>query len=1198
MMSLLAFVALLWTINPSKNLRLASAAGEVEETHSLVSYPCPKACDCFLRHNPFHIDVACGVDILDDDKAFRTLNQTDIPSRISIRCDKWDIRSSRLVDGIFESLHAFYSIKVKDCHLTDVSREAFRGLKSLKVLVIESGVNTRFDKDCLQLPELSKVEIVSLTETGMTVAPRLCNLDNLWYVNLTGNSIKRFQDTGMVCANQSHIEVIDISGNYIRDLPERLANVSTQIGRLSAARNKIFSIKETVFDELADLLIVDLTANKISSFPRNVFIENTKIHTLEIGNNIVGHFPGRIFSTLRDITLLRLSRMNLNSDIWNEIMYLTKLQVLFLNGNHIEYFDVGVIKNLTNLGICDISENRLKNIPNRTFEFNNGMILFNASWNKINYINEDAFRGMPALYSLDLKENQIYGIHSDALSHLTSLNILNISSNMIESLPKFPSSLVVLDLRRNNIVAIDNTSFSNMNALQGINMMSNRLTYIPHQTFETNTNLKLLQIAYNDISDIEYDAFGQSSYLENLILHHNYIYELAFLRYTAFGFLKVIDLSHNKIRALTSNLFPSKIEEIFLDGNYIEFIEGYTFKMSSKLRYVSLKMNQLSTLTKVALDVAEGNLMQVNYRLVGNPYLCDCKLEWLKQLSELQNTYSLGPYIIRDISSLYCSKLAGFRNIGFKSGLMKHIPTTSFLCEYTTHCVDCQDSKSNTCCYTCPDGCMCYCSNNWDDANVIDCLKAELTAIPLNISIGVTVLELSGNVIKCIMPDSFAKLSRLRELYLNSSHVYEIRAGSFENLTHLVDLDISNNFLRVLSPETLKGLYYLKKLNIRNNKISLLAEHTFDSLNYLEEINLAGNELQIISGYEFMSMSKLLTIHFANNPWSCDCDYLTDMKNFTLANAEKIVDFQDVGCFTFNDSVDTVVMYKVADLQLPEFCLNETIIFNHTRQETIKETLDKTAISVMVTILTLFVLGMIIFGLAFWNRDFIKVWCFVKFGWKFQAAEDDNDKDRLYDAFVSYSSNDEQFVLRELVPHLEDRKDGRECFRLCVHYRDFAVGASIAESIISAVKCSRRVIIVLSDNFLSSEWCQYEFQTAHHQLLEERKNRIIMIVLHDIKQDMLDQQLKDYMKTRTYVTYGDPWFWPKIEYAMPKLKNSPQAVPIDNPVVPDIIPKRHFVREDSVASDISDNMQYILDNMKNYEAVEPKRFEAEIELQL
>ena len=110
-------------------------------------------------------------------------------------------------------------------------------------------------------------------------------------------------------------------------------------------------------------------------------------------------------------------------------------------------------------------------------------------------------------------------------------------------------------------------------------------------------------------------------------------------------------------------------------------------------------------------------------------------------------------------------------------------------------------------------------------------------------------------------------------------------------------------------------------------------------------------------------------------------------------------------------------------------------------------------------------------------------------------------KQTPYDAFVSYSSHDEGLVVRELAPYLEEERQCRPGYRLCVHYRDFAVGASIAEWIISAVELSKRVIIVLSDNFLNSEWCQYEFQTAHHQLLEERKNRNIMVLLHDINLD-------------------------------------------------------------------------------------------------
>ena len=97
-----------------------------------------------------------------------------------------------------------------------------------------------------------------------------------------------------------------------------------------------------------------------------------------------------------------------------------------------------------------------------------------------------------------------------------------------------------------------------------------------------------------------------------------------------------------------------------------------------------------------------------------------------------------------------------------------------------------------------------------------------------------------------------------------------------------------------------------------------------------------------------------------------------------------------------------------------------------------------------------------------------------------------------------------------------------------INYRDSAIEASIAEFIITAIDNNKRVKMVLFDSFLESERCQYEFKTAHHRLLREKKNRIIMILLDEINNDKLDKELKLYLKTRTYVKIGDPWFWQKL----------------------------------------------------------------------
>lgn len=1058
------------------------------------------------------------------------------------------------------------------CCIQRLPDNIFAYFRTLRVLKI---YNYCLDGSNLELYSNSFWGLFELTELDLSwnniwsvPSNAFCTLPMLNKLNLSHNSLTELTQLNFSHKNQQNqtttctyknISELDVSYNKITTIFFFDLSMLHNLKLLLLNNNHVQDINEFGLHGLSKLQYVDLTNNHLVVLSPSIFRVSTVLSKLVIRNNSLNALTPNVFDGLDQLEVLDLSYNRFTSTWVNGFIFARFINLVALNLAHnwLIKIDEFMFYDFKKLQLLDLSANQIDTIHEKAFSNLLNLKFLNLAFNKLRTLEKAFFSsGVDAkLIELSLESNLISNFHADFFQGMTNLQDLNLCDNLLIELPVgmiYLKALKSLDLGKNHIHFLDGEKFEGLNNLLGLrlidnyitnltsacfchlpslwvlNLGSNRLKFIDRTTFQHNPFVHVIRFDNNQIEDIsnifqsikslvwlnisdnkikEFDFQYIPSRLEWLDMHKNKIFQLSdYEMQKNNARIRYLDVSENQLTYINDLSVPDNVEELVLNDNRISDIHGEAFHQKSYLRKVDLKNNELRQLSRDAMKIAS-NLTKPEMLLAGNPINCNCHTEWLKDVNKMQGF----PYI-SDISSINCS-VDNFRTTNYYSRQLTLVSRDQFLCQYEGHCLNnchCCEFDACDCKFICPNRCDCYYDEFWR-VNIVDCGRSEYFQIPISIPMFATVIFLDGNDFGNLADHIFLGKKALTDLYLNNSQTASIHNRTFAGIINLQRLHLENNFIQTINELMFEMLENLIELFLNGNSIEYVPELIFKSHRTLKLINFSSNRLVSMEFIHHLPKKTLIaSSNFKNNPFACECS-----------------------------STDNIRILKLIDMLCPmNKCRTNANVGATTTLVTDQLSLIKREyIQALAAILVAVIGTTFLLSIVYIFRENFMLFLFTNYNIRVQR--DPTEIQQLSnDSIILFNNRDSDFVYRILSLQLENRSFKVYHQDSIVRQGNMGTSNFSYDYFLENIELSKRLIIVISSNFLNFEWKNADFKMALQNYLLRinralRPYRIILVIAVPIDILLLDPILELMAESCTRLFWDEENFWEKLYYAMP-----------------------------------------------------------------
>ncbi|CAD5214217.1 unnamed protein product [Bursaphelenchus okinawaensis] len=303
------------------------------------------------------------------------------------------------------------------------------------------------------------------------------------------------------------------------------------------------------------------------------------------------------------------------------------------------------------------------------------------------------------------------------------------------------------------------------------------------------------------------------------------------------------DLSENQLAFLTDDhlVGPKSMRNLQLDKNRLTCLDSQFISSWTDLEILTLNGNSLNTLGEI---VVNPNLRV--FRLFDNPWHCDCRMKWLKNVAMTTEL----------LSNVKCHRPAMLQGRNIANVDIQYMKCSGIEKRAASSCTEAR---------VCPAVCTCT-------DTTMDCRDRGLKYIPVNLPTSTTEIRLEQNHITSIPKDVFKNLKNLRRLDLSKNNINSVESGAFNGLESLNTLVLYANNITELPEAVFDPLTELQLLLLNANKLKCLRQDIFKKQNKLNLLSLYDNEIKSLANGTFATLEVLQTLHLARNPLICDCN--------------------------------------------------------------------------------------------------------------------------------------------------------------------------------------------------------------------------------------------------------------------------------------------------------------------------------------